>query len=231
MIMKKILSIIITITIIIVFIFGGYFVAKTVMTKGAIDYLKDKYGLSESQLEIVDYETGMYHIESTDWIFKPFEIKWYNYKWKFEYADKKIFVNRINGRYYDDYQLDDLQIWMTDWLKSNINENIVGVQFDSSYLIKYQMNFGNKSVITENKIVDFFNTDCIYEDNDYLVDFMLALYVDDSYYNQISEHKNEYILNRVKEKIPNSQFEYIEKVQNDKIEKSEFEYSLWIYCY
>lgn len=120
---------------------------------------------------------------------------------------------------------------MTDWLKSNINENIVGVQFDSSYLIKYQMNFGNKSVITENKIVDFFNTDCIYEDNDYLVDFMLALYVDDSYYNQISEHKNEYILNRVKEKIPNSQFEYIEKVQNDKIEKSEFEYSLWIYCY
>lgn len=55
MIMKKILSIIITITIIIVFIFGGYFAIKTVMTKGAIDYLKDKYGLSESQLEIVDY--------------------------------------------------------------------------------------------------------------------------------------------------------------------------------
>ena len=165
--MKKKTITIILIVFILVFgsIFGGYFVTKAVMTKGAIDYLKGKYDVSEYQLEIVDYEMGMYRIESTDWIFEPFEINWYNYKWKFEYDNKSFFVNRINDRYYDDYQLDDLQIWMTEWLKCNIDGNIVGVQLDSSYLIKYQMNFGNKSLITKDKIIDFFNTDCIYDDN------------------------------------------------------------------
>lgn len=231
--MKKKTITIILIVFILVFgsIFGGYFVTKAVMTKGALDYLKGKYDVSEYQLEIVDYEMGMYRIESTDWIFEPFEINWYNYKWKFEYDNKSFFVNRINGRYYDDYQLDDLQIWMTEWLKCNIDGNIVGVQLDSSYLIKYQMNFGNKSLITKDKIIDFFNTDCIYDDNNKFADFMLALYVDDSYYYQISEQENEYILNSIKEKIPNSQFEIIEKAQNDKVEKSELKYSVWTYCY
>ena len=55
MIMKKILSIIITITIIIVFIFGGYFAIKTVMTKGAINYLQDKYNMSYNQITVLDY--------------------------------------------------------------------------------------------------------------------------------------------------------------------------------
>ena len=231
--MKKKTITIILIVFILVFgsIFGGYFVTKAVMTKGAIDYLKGKYDVSEYQLEIVDYEMGMYRIEPTDWIFEPFEINWYNYKWKFEYDNKSFFVNRINDRYYDDYQLDDLQIWMTEWLKCNIDGNIVGVQLDSSYLIKYQMNFGNKSLITKDKIIDFFNTDCIYDDNNKFADFMLALYVDDSYYYQISEQENEYILNSIKEKIPNSQFEIIEKAQNDKVEKSELKYSVWTYCY
>lgn len=101
-------------------IFGSYAVAKTVMTKGAFEYLQDKYEMTEEQLDILDYETGRYHLVSTDWIFEPFKIEWYDYKWEFEYNRREFFVNRINGRYYDDYQLDDIQLWATEWLSKKL---------------------------------------------------------------------------------------------------------------
>lgn len=39
------------------FIFGGYFAIKTVMTKGAINYLQDKYDMPYNQITVLDYET------------------------------------------------------------------------------------------------------------------------------------------------------------------------------
>lgn len=75
--MKKILSIIITITIIIVFIFGGYFVTKTVMTKGTINYLKDKYNMSYNQITVLDYEMKK---PGNDTSFLPLNTYWSPYK-------------------------------------------------------------------------------------------------------------------------------------------------------
>lgn len=54
---KKAFTIILIIFILVVgSVFGGYFAIKTVMTKGAINYLQDKYNMSYNQITVLDYE-------------------------------------------------------------------------------------------------------------------------------------------------------------------------------
>ena len=65
--MKRTKSVIIAtiIVFILVFgsIFGGYFATKTVMTKGAINYLQDKYNMSYNQITVLDYEMKKFRSE------------------------------------------------------------------------------------------------------------------------------------------------------------------------
>ena len=212
-------------------IFGSYAVAKTVMTKGAFEYLQDKYEMTEEQLDILDYETGRYHLVSTDWIFEPFKIEWHNYKWQFEYNGREFFVNRINGRYYDDYQLDDIQLWATEWLSKNVDEHIIGIQFDSSNLINYQLNYSNKILITKENVMDFFNDSCIYDYSSGFFEYGVAIYIDEVYYSDITRQENEYILAVVKNKLSNSKFEFLTTVEENRIIKNEYKYSNWFFEY
>lgn len=54
---KKAVTIILIVFILVFgFIFGGYFAIKTVMTKGAINYLQDKYNMAYNQITVLDYE-------------------------------------------------------------------------------------------------------------------------------------------------------------------------------
>ena len=213
-------------------VFGSYAVAKTVMTKGAFEYLQDKYEMTEEQLDILDYETGRYHLVSTDWIFEPFKIEWHNYKWQFEYNGREFFVNRINGRYYDDYQLDDIQLWATEWLSKNVDEKIVGIHFDSTHLLNYQLNYGNQSVITKQDAIEFFNNACIYDDyKDSFVGFDAGIFVEESYYYSLSNEEKDDILNTIKDILPSSEFEFIADSEDYKIEKYKIKYSIWIFDY
>lgn len=213
-------------------IFGSYAVAKTVMTKGAFEYLQDKYEMTEEQLDILDYETGRYHLVSTDWIFEPFKIEWHNYKWQFEYNGREFFVNRINGRYYDDYQLDDIQLWATEWLSKNVDEHIIGIKFDSSHLLNYQLNYGNQSVITKQDAIEFFNNACIYDDyKDSFVGFDAGIFVEESYYYSLSNEEKDDILNTIKDILPSSEFEFLADSEDYKIEKGKIKYSIWIFDY
>ena len=51
---KKAITIILIVFILVFgFIFGGYFAIKTVMTKGAINYLQDKYNMSYNQITVL----------------------------------------------------------------------------------------------------------------------------------------------------------------------------------
>lgn len=213
-------------------VFGSYAVAKTVMTKGAFEYLQDKYEMTEEQLDILDYETGRYHLVSTDWIFEPFKIEWHNYKWQFKYNGREFFVNRIDGRYYDDYQLDDIQLWATEWLSKNVDEKIVGIHFDSTHLLNYQLNYGNQSVITKQDAIEFFNNACIYDDyKDSFVGFDAGIFVEESYYYSLSNEEKDDILNTIKDILPSSEFEFIADSEDYKIEKDKIKYSIWIFDY
>ena len=104
---KKAITIILIVFILVFgFIFGGYFAIKTVMTKGAINYLQDKYNMSYNQITVLDYEMKK---PGNDTSFLPLNTYWSPYKWELRYNDKSFFVNRIDGRYYDDYQLDEIE--------------------------------------------------------------------------------------------------------------------------
>ncbi len=229
----RILAIVISVVVAIIGVLvGKYLVFKNVMTKGAIDYLQDKYDMSESQLDILDYEAGRLHLVSTDWILEPFKIEWHDYKWEFNYNGREFFVNRIDTRFYDDYQLDDIQIWATDWLSKNIDEKIVGIHFDSSHLLNYQLNYGNQSVITKQDAIQFFNKTCIYDDyKDSFVGFDAGIFVEESYYYSLSNEEKDDILNTIKNTLPNSEFFILKKAEDNKIEKSNIKYSIWIFDY
>ena len=79
--MKRTKSVIIAIIIVFILvfgsIFGGYFVTKTVMTKGAINYLQDKYNMSYNQITVLDYEMKKF---GNDTSFLPLNTYWSPYK-------------------------------------------------------------------------------------------------------------------------------------------------------
>ena len=114
---KKKAVTIILIVFILVFgvIFGGYFAIKTVMTKGAINYLQDKYNISYNQITVLDYEMKK---PGNDTSFLLLNKYWSPYKWELEYNNKSFFVNRIDGKYYDDYQLDEIESVATEYINN-----------------------------------------------------------------------------------------------------------------
>ncbi len=87
---KKAITIILIVFILVFgFIFGGYFAIKTVMTKGAINYLQDKYNMSYNQITVLDYEMKKF---GNDTSFLPLNTYWSPYKWELQYNDKSFLL-------------------------------------------------------------------------------------------------------------------------------------------
>ncbi|WP_454969125.1 hypothetical protein [Eubacterium sp.] len=223
--MKKILSIIITITIIIVFIFGGYFVTKTVMTKGAINYLQDKYNMSYNQITVLDYEMKK---PGNDTSFLPLNTYWSPYKWELEYNNKSFFVNRIDGKYYDDYQLDEIESVATEWFKQNIDNNIVGIKLSSANIINYQARIASNVTINENNIKDFLNDKNTYSGINHFTYYDVDLMVENTYFEALSQTDKSNLLDVVKEKLPNSHIQYLIGADTSKISKERNKFIYWL---
>lgn len=225
MIMKKILSIIITITIIIVFIFGGYFAIKTVMTKGAINYLQDKYNMPYNQITVLDYEMKK---PGNDTSFLPLNTYWSPYKWELEYNNKSFFVNRIDGKYYDDYQLDEIESVATEWFKQNVDNNIVGIKLSSANIINYQARIASNVTINENNIKDFLNDKNTYSGINHFTYYDVDLMVENTYFEALSQTDKSNLLDVVKEKLPNSHIQYLIGADTSKISKERNKFIYWL---
>lgn len=223
--MKKILSIIITITIIIVFIFGGYFAIKTVMTKGAINYLQDKYNMPYNQITVLDYEMKK---PGNDTSFLPLNTYWSPYKWELEYNNKSFFVNRIDGKYYDDYQLDEIESVATEWFKQNIDNNIVGIKLSSANIINYQARIASNVTINENNIKDFLNDKNTYSGINHFTYYDVDLMVENTYFEALSQTDKSNLLDVVKEKLPNSHIQYLIGADTSKISKERNKFIYWL---
>lgn len=223
--MKKILSIIITITIIIVFIFGGYFAIKTVMTKGAINYLQDKYNMPYNQITVLDYEMKK---PGNDTSFLPLNTYWSPYKWELEYNNKSFFVNRIDGKYYDDYQLDEIESVATEWFKQNVDNNIVGIKLSSANIINYQARIASNVTINENNIKDFLNDKNTYSGINHFTYYDVDLMVENTYFEALSQTDKSNLLDVVKEKLPNSHIQYLIGADTSKISKERNKFIYWL---
>ena len=93
----------------------------------AVNYLCDKYDADKDEFELVDYLHSGFHEEPDgEWV--DF-INWHDFSFEFKYKNKSFFVNRYNGKFYDDYQIEDIEKWCTEWLKENVDEHIDSVSF------------------------------------------------------------------------------------------------------
>lgn len=112
-----------------------------------------------------------------------------------------------------------------------VDEHIIGIQFDSSNLINYQLNYSNKILITKENVMDFFNDSCTYDYSSGFFEYGVAIYIDEVYYSDMTRQENEYILAVVKNKLSNSKFEFLTTVEENRIIKNEYKYSNWFFEY
>ncbi len=121
----------------------------------AVNYLCDKYDADKDEFELVDYKHSRLVIEDFQELFDV--LQWYDFSFEFKFKDKNFFVNRYKGRFYDDYQIDDIEMWCTDWLKENVDTNISGVFLDSKNIAYYQHNTrkSNKYIVNQKDAEDF----------------------------------------------------------------------------
>lgn len=223
---KKAITIILIVSILVfAFIFGGYFVTKTVMTKGAINYLQDKYDMPYNQITVLDYEMKK---PGNDTSFLPLNTYWSPYKWELEYNNKSFFVNRIDGKYYDDYQLDEMESAATEWFKQNIDRNIIGIKLSSANIINYQARISGNITINENNIKDFLNDKNTYSSIDNYTCYDVVLMVESTYFDTLSQTDKSGLLDKVKEKLPNSHIKYVIGTDTSKISKEMNKSIYWL---
>lgn len=156
-------SIIIAI-VVVVLCLVGYKIADKVsyplVRAKAVIYLVDKYDAKISDFEMTDHIHSRFIIEDENPYDLKFKLKWKDFAFEFKYKDRKFIVNRYKGKFYDDYQLEDIEKWCSDWLKNNVDEGFVAVEIDSRDIISYQIasKKGNKYILNQDDAVNFFTT-------------------------------------------------------------------------
>ena len=161
-------SIIIAI-VVVVLCLVGYKIADKVsyplVRAKAVLYLADKYDAKISDFEMTDYIHSRFIIEDENPYDLKFKPKWKDFAFEFKYKDRKFIVNRYKAKFYDDYQLEDIEKWCSDWLKNNVDDRMFAVAIDSRDIILYQRasKKGNKYILNQEDAVDFPNT-LTYED-------------------------------------------------------------------
>lgn len=149
---KKTKKIIIAI-LIVISCFGLYKIVDatsyTFVRMKAEAYLCQKYDAKPSEIELVDYKPA--HIYWDDYYIFWLTPKWSDFSFEYRYKDRNFFVNRTDGKFYDDYQLEDIEKWCTEWLKENIDESIVGLDIDSNIIENYYKNTNKSSYETINE--------------------------------------------------------------------------------
>lgn len=124
----------------------------------AVSYLCDKYDAEKSEFELVDSRDADFYLDSSRDELIQF-LSWKDFAFEFKYKDRNFFVNRYEGKFYDDYQLEDIEKWCTEWLQNNVDENIIGIELDSIHLLDYYNYIGKKynRTIKNEEIEGFLN--------------------------------------------------------------------------
>ena len=73
------------------------------------------------------------------------------YSLEFEYNGRNFIVSKTDNELYDDYQLENIQEWCTDWLKNNADLNMRDLSLDTDDILNYceNNNTDYSYVITE----------------------------------------------------------------------------------
>ena len=167
-------SIIIAI-VVVVLCLVGYKIADKVsyplVRAKAVLYLADKYDAKISDFEMTDYIHSRFIIEDENPYDLKFKPKWKDFAFEFKYKDRKFIVNRYKGKFYDDYQLEDIEKWCSDWLKNKeqakkeINIFLIKMMLSISLILMHTKTLVNRCFISFISVTEMchFMTICIFQ--------------------------------------------------------------------
>ena len=213
--MKKTKKIIISMSLVVIcllLILATYFCIKVIASNKMLGFLSEKYSVSTSEFEIVDYSQGHYYFTIEDTGLPDPKFKWTNYKWQVKRNGRTFFVNYESKKFYDDYKLEDIEVWATKWLKDNIDEKIIGVGYSTRNIINHQKSLGtdgNMHLYTENNIYDFMENKetFVYYEDDYLkMDYSEIYYIADGMSDDERKEYYEEINDIIDKKFLNNQY-------------------------
>ena len=159
-----------------------------VRTLQAKYYLSQKYDAKMSEFKVEDYEGG--HYTSVDALFIFNDYYWIDFSYEFSYNGRNFVVRKNDNGWYDDYQLEDLEKWSTEWLQANADSSIKGCYFDTKNLLNYYKinNIGYSNPIAQEDIKNF------------LLDYVKYDYIETIYYyipENSDNYINEYEMNKI----------------------------------
>ncbi len=139
---KKIIKRLAIVFLILVLVFFAYKIVDLTnyhfVEARAVNYLCDKYNADKNEFELVDYKPSELYITSSGELVQ--HLAFSDFSFEYKYKNKNFFVNRYKGKFYDDYQLDDIEKWCTEWLQENVDKNIIGLFLDSRNIAYFYYN-------------------------------------------------------------------------------------------
>lgn len=95
-------------------------------------YIANKYNIETDLISEVSYTKK--HLEPDFVLFENYNIWVVPSRWKFNYGEREFNVEYINDHFVDDFQLEDLEIWCTEYLQDNVDSNISGIELYSDMI-------------------------------------------------------------------------------------------------
>ena len=131
-------------------------------------HLSQKYGIDKNEIKVLEYipqhldtDFGFFGLDATN------TMNYVNRKWRCEYKDREFIVEYYNLKYMDDYQLEDIFNWCTEYLQENYDKEIVGVEVYSdiiyhspTYDFDYKLPWDTNKVFTKNDAKTIIETIC-----------------------------------------------------------------------
>lgn len=152
--MKKKVTVVIAIIVLIILVTIGVHINSNSHTDNQLkSALSDKYGWEEKDIKIEIHEKAN-TVRNFD--LEGSTVNHYNEKWVCEYNERKFNVEYTDRHFADDYQLEDIFNWCTEYLKNNVDKEIIGVEISSDIIYHsseksfvYSLPWENNKVFTK----------------------------------------------------------------------------------
>lgn len=165
--MKKAIRIILSLLGAVIVVVLGLYFNTHVNSIFAKNYLAEKYNVEKSKIQYIDGRapTIIWH-NNGNIIGEP---EWVDMSIKYKMNDREFFVQRIDFKFYDDYQIYDIEELATKWLQENIDESINGIRLESRFIYEFQkLSDKNRMLLFSSNNIDVFLEYCLsYDDKDY----------------------------------------------------------------
>lgn len=146
-------------------------------------YLSEKYNLERNEIKSVYFVPPCFRNESNH-SSNIFDFEKVNSKWKIKYKDDTFYVDYIDGKFYDVFQLTQIYNWSVDYLQKNIDSNISGIEIHSECIYYFQAENNNSfELIQESQIHNFLDFALKDYNNDFVVYYSvndISPYIDDT---------------------------------------------------